>query len=362
MTPVDKYIRKLLFEFDCVIIPDFGGILTHRIGVQYDESSQIFKPSCKRLAFNEILKIDDGLLVYYLASGENISREKAAQVVRQFVLSLRADLESQLKATIDKIGTFSTNYEGKLIFEPDYSQNYEQDSYGFEEISAERSEWQPNWLRQELNPVEEAEAEVANDSLMIPLSSKNNIRWGWAAAAALVCAASAASYFYKPADNSLLSSLDPISLVRSIYQPNIEKNYESNQLPAESVEISNVKVVYFMENAPEIIQTSVEDESHMDGESATDESVPPKEEQKLSVQPEEDYFLIAGSFSSQKNARKLQSQLVRQGFDRASILADTPGKWVKVSAGSYQTHGEAIRDKVKVDELTRAESWVFHRK
>ena len=66
MAPVDKYIRKLLFEFDCVIIPDFGGLLTNRVGVRYDESSQLFKPAGKRLAFNEILKIDDGLLALLL--------------------------------------------------------------------------------------------------------------------------------------------------------------------------------------------------------------------------------------------------------------------------------------------------------
>lgn len=358
MAPVDKYIRKLLFEFDCVIIPDFGGLLTHRVGVRYDESAQIFKPAGKRLAFNEILRIDDGLLAYYLAVGEQISREQATIETRKFVVSLRADLENNHTAAIDKIGSFSTNYEGKLIFEPDYSQNYDQQWYGMEEISAERSEWQPNWLRQEAESVQDTEVLVADEELILPLHNKRNVRWGWAAAAVLVCAASAASYLYQPNEHNLLSSLNPISLVSNLYQPTEEGlDYSQNV-----VESSTIKVVYFQETKPEIIST-IEEEVHAFEEDPTMVATSPKEvEQPQVAKPEEKYFLIGGSFSGKKNAHKLKSQLLRQGFDEASVLDDKSGKWIMVSAGSYETQAEALRNKSKLDDLTKADSWVFHRK
>ncbi len=358
MTPVDKYIRKLLFEFDCVIIPDFGGLLTHHVGVQYDESTKIFKPAGKRVAFNEILKIDDGLLAYYLAAGEKISRDQATDITRQYVASLRADLENQRLTTIDRIGNFSTNSEGKLIFEPDYSQNYDQNWYGLNEVKAERSEWQPNWLRQENVAVQETEALVDHDDATILVADKNNLRWGWAAAAVLLCAVSAASYLYEPTDNSLLSSLNPISLVGGLYHPSDEMvsiTYE------ESTSLPQSNVAYFQEFKPESIQLLGETANEFEEDPTMIEVVSSVDEQPIIAQEAEYYHLVAGSFVSQKNARKLKSQLIRQGFKGASVLADTPGKWIKVSAGSYETHSAADKDRAKVDRLMHAESWVYHR-
>lgn len=354
MAHVEKYIRKLLFEFDCVIIPDFGGLLTHRVGVRYDESAQLFKPAGKRLAFNEILKIDDGLLAYYLAAGEKISREQATEETRKFVASLRADLENQHMADIDKVGSFSTNYEGKLIFEPDYAQNYDQEWYGLEEISAERSEWQPNWLRQD---VKDTEVLVAQEDSIIPLNTKRNVRWGWAAAI-LVCAISAASYLYQPNEHNLLSSLNPISLVSDLYQSSNEVSVYADNL----VEPLHVKVVYFQESKPEIIQQMEKSEAVFEEDPTMVAANSVEVEKVKAVHSEKNFFLIAGSFLGQRNARKLKAQLLRQGFDEASIIDDKSGKWVKVATSAYETHDEAMQGKAKVDRITKAESWVFHRK
>ncbi|WP_373511751.1 SPOR domain-containing protein [Persicitalea sp.] len=354
MIHVDKYIRKLLFEFDCVIIPDFGGILTHRVGVKYDESARVFRPSGKRLAFNEILKIDDGLLAYYLAVGEEITHEQALEAIRQFVDSFRSELSSSHAATIDKIGSFSTNYEGKLIFEPDYTQNYDQEWFGLEDVSAYRYERLPNWQGQEKN-VEDTEVFVANDVSIIPLPTKSNLRWGWAAAAVVICAASAASYLYEPSDNSLLSSLNPISIVKDFY-PN--SNEVETDIPTAFEVNTPINVVYFQELKPEFIP--VVEESTPEAADRVNvvniDLAPPAKQAK------EDYFLIAGAFEGQKNARKLRSQLLRQGLSEATILDRTSGKYILVAAGSYETHSQAMQDKSKIDGLTQAESWVYHRK
>lgn len=358
MAPVDKYIRKLLFEFDCVIIPDFGGLLTHRVGVRYDETTQLFKPADKRLAFNEILKIDDGLLAYYLAVGEQMSREQATEETRKFVATLRFNLENQRTVSIDKVGSFSSNYEGKLIFEPDYSQNYDQEWFGLSEIKAERLEQQPNWLRQDSGSVQDTEVMVDHDAAIIPLPNKNSVRWGWAAAAVLVCAVSAASYFYQPTDHSLLSSLDPITAVSNFYHPSTDASHS----PEETIVSSNVKLIYFQETKPEVIPTPVHLESVFEEDPTMVVEIPIAEPKPAVEKAEENYFLIAGSFNGKKNANKLKSQLQNMGFDDASVLAQNSEKWIKVSVGSYQTHDEAWQDKAKVDRLTKAESWVFHRK
>ena len=300
-----------------------------------------------------------GCWPYYLSVGEKITREQATEQTRQFVAALRFDLENQHTVVIDKVGSFSTNYEGKLIFEPNYAQNYDQEWYGLEEIQAQRSELQPNWLRQEVGLVQDTEVLVADEDSIVPLNGKSNVRWGWAAAAVLVCAASAASYFYQPNEHNLLSSLNPISLVGSLYQ----SADEVFDYPQNVTEPSNIKVVYFQENKPETAPSTGEELSVFE-EDPTMVSTSPKEieQPKVVVKPEENYFLIAGSFSGKKNAHKLKKQLQRLGFDDASVLEEKSGKWIKVSAGSYRTHDEAAQNRDKVDKLTQAESWVFHRK
>ena len=134
MVTVDKYIRKLLFEQDCVIIPDFGGLLTHYIQAHYDSTQAIFTPSSKRVAFNEVLKLDDGLLTYYISVHERISREEAVTLVKKYVETLRTTLKEGQTVTLDAIGSFSANSEGKPVFEPDYAQNFNNDWYGLEPL------------------------------------------------------------------------------------------------------------------------------------------------------------------------------------------------------------------------------------
>jgi len=360
MAPVEKYIRKLLFEFDCVIIPDFGGLLTHHVGVRYDESAQLFQPAGKRLAFNEILRIDDGLLAYYFAAGEQISREQATAEIRRFVASLRADLDNKQIIAIEKVGSFSANYEGRLIFEPDYQHNYDQNWYGLEEIRAERSEWQPNWLRQDAESAQEAEmfvAEQDSDSV-IPLPNRRSARWGWAAAVLVVCAASAASFLYAPDDRNLLSSLDPIALVSSLYQA----TGAASDQPSTGVGPTNVGVAYFREVKPETAAAPEPQESVSEEDPAMVATGAVESQQPEVALLDESYFLIAGSFGSQRNARRFKAQLLRQGFDKAEVLDGKSGKWIMVSAGSYETMFEALSDKSKLDELSKSESWVFHRR
>ena len=70
------YIKDLLYRYDCVIVPDFGGFISNKISAKINEQSHTFYPPSKQLGFNHHLTHNDGLLANYVASAENISFEK----------------------------------------------------------------------------------------------------------------------------------------------------------------------------------------------------------------------------------------------------------------------------------------------
>ncbi len=131
---VEKYIRSLLYEHDCVVIPDFGGFIAHYMSASVHPIRHTFVPPSKEIAFNEMLKLNDGMLISHIASGEGISREEAAQKVRDFVESVREGIHRNQKYVFEEIGTLSLNFERNLQFAPFAHFNYLSESFGLPEL------------------------------------------------------------------------------------------------------------------------------------------------------------------------------------------------------------------------------------
>ncbi|TDB66959.1 HU domain-containing protein [Arundinibacter roseus] len=361
MIKVDKYIRKLLFEHDCVIIPEFGGLLTHHVSAHYDEVNATYHPSRKRLAFNEVLKIDDGLLAYYVSVNEKVAREEAAQYIRQYVDGLWQALKGGQSVQIERIGVFQTNNEGKLVFEPDYSQNYNAEWYGL----------QPIQVKEVIGTVVEAElsATVSEETVFELDTTKQanisgKVSWfKWASAAVLAGTIISVSILYKPMDSdSLLSTLNPFTMVKDLYistisKPRVAEPTEVVVFVDEPIVTAPTEPIVALDLEPteaaNVVSTGIEDSKV---------STEIREFEKAESATAEKYFLIAGSFEKERNAVKLKKKLLRNGFEEAMILENEAGKLIKVSAGSYKNMKLAMADKSKLDALTNAEAWVFRKR
>ncbi len=94
---IEKYIRNLLYEHDCVVIPDFGGFIAHYVSASVHPIRHTFVPPSKEIAFNEMLKLNDGVLISYVASGEGVSREEAANRVREFAEGVKNGIRHNQK-------------------------------------------------------------------------------------------------------------------------------------------------------------------------------------------------------------------------------------------------------------------------
>lgn len=366
MVNVEKYIRKLLFEYNCVIIPEFGGLLTHHVGAHYDTTRGLFLPSTKRIAFNEVLRLDDGLLTYFISVNEHISRDEAVYLVKNYVETLRSELREGTPFVMSEIGSFTFNSEGKPVFEPDYTQNFTSEWFGLDSVKAQYC----TSIQEKESVYSQEVTEVLVEETGVVLHRP--IKWGkkwlsWAAAALVTGAIFTISLLYRPVDGALLSSLNPLEGINEFYTAVVSKLQKENEdvpVPTPVTEFETVQ------NQPVENSSVIEP---VKTEALTTEvlvvKVPVEEVEPVKTEiaapkkmPKGAYLLIAGSFEKVNNAQVLKKRLVRQGFKNAEVLEGPDGKLIKVSAGGYASQSQALQYKEEVDEISKADSWVLPRK
>ena len=132
---IAKYISDLLYRYDCVVVPDFGGFVANRIGAKVNNFTHTFSPPSKQLTFNSLLKHNDGLLANYIASSENISFEKASTAISLSVNRWKNVLQSK-SVKIENLGSLSLTENKKIVFEPLTTINYLTESFGLSTIES----------------------------------------------------------------------------------------------------------------------------------------------------------------------------------------------------------------------------------
>lgn len=126
------FIRELLFEHDCVIVPGFGGFIGNFSPARIDKISGTFYPPVKRISFNRNLNHNDGLLISKISLSTGSNYGDARHLVEEFVMELTGRLARGEKVVFDHIGTFVNNRENNVGFEPEANINYYAGSFGLE--------------------------------------------------------------------------------------------------------------------------------------------------------------------------------------------------------------------------------------
>lgn len=126
---LSKYIKDLLYRYECVILPGFGAFLTQYQTARIDHDHQFYPPG-KTLAFNRQLQTNDGILANYLATVEGYSYELALQKIRNFTGEISLKLSEGEVVSLPYIGEFSLNKERNVQFIPSDKVNFSRDSFG----------------------------------------------------------------------------------------------------------------------------------------------------------------------------------------------------------------------------------------
>lgn len=127
-------VYELLFQHNCVIIPGFGGFITNFKSAGFEDSRLLICPSRKRVAFNQNLNQNDGLLVNHWSIVNSIPYKTALKEVEDFAIYLHNKINSSKSFDFKYLGTFYQNQEKNLLFLPFQGLNFLESSFGLEPI------------------------------------------------------------------------------------------------------------------------------------------------------------------------------------------------------------------------------------
>lgn len=127
---VAKYVGDLLFDYECVVIPGLGGFITDDKSVLINEFTHKFKPPFRKVHFNAHLRANDGLLINHVAQEEQINYKIAKSRVDNFVFQCKNALDNGKRINFKNIGYLFQNADKNIVFHQDISTNYNPNSFG----------------------------------------------------------------------------------------------------------------------------------------------------------------------------------------------------------------------------------------
>lgn len=297
-----NYINDLLYRYDCVIVPDFGGFVTNTIGAKLQENSNTFYPPTKQITFNNHLKHNDGLLANYIAASENISFNKASTAISLAVIKWQNELQSK-NVIIEKVGVLSLNKEKQIIFEPKNTTNYLTSSFGlasFESSSIER-------YKEQVKPLIVAQKEDSKKG--IPVFIK------YAATAAILLTLGFASY-------------------NGYQQKEQQKEFARQEKQLQQ----KIQTATFVITRPlPVLELNVSKEK---------------------VKP---YHIVAGAFQFKENAAKKVKELIAKGYN-AKIIGKNKWGLTQVTFNSFSDKNEAINNLYKIQNTVSKDAWLLVKK
>lgn len=131
---LSKYISELLYRYDCVMVPNFGGFVSNTVSSKIDSETHQFTPPSKNISFNVNLQQNDGLLTNHIATSLHISYDKASDIIRKEVEAWKNDLKNA-PLLLQNIGQLFLE-EDHLVFEPISKVNYLTSSFGLSDVDA----------------------------------------------------------------------------------------------------------------------------------------------------------------------------------------------------------------------------------
>lgn len=129
-----KYIRELILLNECVILPGFGGFETQYSAAKYDNSSKQMLPPTKQVEFRPDFITGSGVLEDHLCKCLNINNDQALLLVNEYVQQLKRNLENNNETLIAGVGLFTKGLGNTLNFSPFQEENYLVDSFGLEAL------------------------------------------------------------------------------------------------------------------------------------------------------------------------------------------------------------------------------------
>jgi hypothetical protein len=318
MTEFYTFLEHLLYDHECVIIPNFGGFVVNAQGFQLNEKDGKIHPKKKCVAFNEKLKTDDRFLSTEWAKNRSISQKEASLEIASISKELKSQLISQGELTIGALGSFTLIQENRISFSPNPDFNADLDVFGLFPVGlGHTSVLKEKKLELIAAPIAEDLPEITSDEIKPVQLTKSIYVYAFMA---FILGGLGAFFLTAPATNQSQSSLNPIKI-------------EKKAIPV----ITTVTVIDTLKTlpAPVVVET--------------------KEDVKSEV-----IYLVAASFQSLAQAEKGLKEFKSRGFDQAEIiLKNETTKFYRISLGSESSMDAGYAKAAEINESKKIDIWVY---
>jgi hypothetical protein len=325
MTEFYSFLEHLLYEHECVIIPQLGGFVVNAKDFTFNEQEGKIYPKKKYVAFNEKLKTDDRLLSTEWAKNKAISLKEASLEIADLSKRIKSELTSSGTVQLGNLGTFTLNQENRISFSPNPDFNADLSVFGLFPVGLGQIP-----ARVEKKPVL-IPAITTEDLPEISSTGHQPIKLTKSvyvyALLAFLIGGLGAFFLTAPATNQSQSSLNPIKIEKKVDVAPTKTIVPAvvDTLPVKTIEAPVVAPV----NTPEI----------------KDEDV---------------IYLVAASFQSLKQAEKGLKEFKSRGFDQAEIiLKNEQTKFYRISLGTEHSMDAGYAKASELKAEKKVDIWVY---
>ena len=325
---LESFISDLLYRFDLVIIPDFGGIVSRKKSARFDRDSFIFSPPHKELSFNSQIKENDGLLANYVSDIMGVSYNDALKFIADEVHNWQETLKKEKRLKINQIGIFNLVNDDKIIFLPLTTKNYLAEAYGLTSFVHKPLIKQEQIIRQE-------------QQTSIPVA--------------------------EPLDPSIKKQVERPKVYKKspkkVHQQNDYKLWKYAAVFVVGLGLFTAGIGW-IKSQNHIAEPQFQKATFVlkkDFPVVTVNTPLTKEDKTVSTLPvEKKYSVISGAFRNKNNAEKKVKYLQKAGFDAKIIGQNKYGLWM-VSLKDFATKEEATKSINKLKKIQPG-AWVFEKK
>jgi nitrate reductase NapE component len=343
MINIEKHISELVGNHDCVIVAGLGAFIAQATSADIHPITHKFTAPGRTLSFNAQIKVNDGLLAAEISRKESISFQEATALIDDFVKKFNSSLSLYKYYTMNEIGRFFYNLEGKLEFEPDFTINFSSESFGLTDFVFKPIE-RNSYDMESTNKHRNAKDAYAKEEGTSTKKSSAFAKVIFILMPLVVLVGAAGFVVYNQQQDI---SLGGINIFESLGLKNENVAVDSSASIVDSVAINqDAEIVVDEYTSSEVIEEPVVEVV--------------KHKNKAVIASSElvagSYYIVVGSFKNEANADRLFSELNSQNKAAVKMPVDANG-FYKVAIGTFATLDAANADFASVQASYNG-SWI----
>lgn len=357
---ITNYLKELLNDNECVIIPEFGAFISKRHSATIDYANNRFLPPYKEIVFNDKLKNDDGILADFISKKENISKEEASNKIHEFVNQSVAILDVNSELELVDLGKF-ININGNFIFNAKDDVNILGDSFGLTEFN-----YQPVFRTETYQVIKEkivVEQKEKNTDYTLAVESVEELTstttrrrpslFRTVAVTTLAFFLVFVINWTTEKTDSNLASWNPF-LYSSPNEFLIGISETQNLKDAETQNLGDLETQGLGALETQENNSAPQELGDLDSQTSSDSQVLSFSDSK--------YYIIGGSFQAEASAEKCLESIKKQGFEKASILDKNDKGYIRVYYESFADKADALSRLDAIKSEYNESAWLLFQK